>query len=304
MGRRGRKDSGSPVGRDHYRAIGVERSSSREEIRRAYLGRIKQAHPDVGPGLEEEARLLNEAWAVLSDPRRRAAYDAFLDGRPCSICGAPLYSEEEAAEHLDAHEGEVVLELPRKPGRFRAVAWVAGLAAAGSALWLVLGPGLPGADQDRRAVPTRPEPTASASPLESPRPTETAATPDAALCRPAVVVGALRRANDVHRGIAESLNGYAGGEPLTPPAPTLTERAASARRSLRGSVDGADLTSFAQNLVGRMEGLLQLDARAVDAAARGSSEAYDSLVIPINRWNGQVDEGLSTPRLPTMMCEA
>ena len=46
-----------------------------EEIRRAYRARIKAVHPDLAPGREHEAKQLTTAYATLSDPDRRSAYD-------------------------------------------------------------------------------------------------------------------------------------------------------------------------------------------------------------------------------------
>jgi molecular chaperone DnaJ len=65
--------------RDYYETLGVNRGASADEIRRAYRNLAKQYHPDVNKddGAEEHFKEINEAYAVLSDPERRSAYDRF-----------------------------------------------------------------------------------------------------------------------------------------------------------------------------------------------------------------------------------
>ena len=65
--------------RDYYESLGVDRGASPEELKGAYRSLAKQYHPDVNkdPGAEERFKEINEAYAVLSDAQRRAAYDRF-----------------------------------------------------------------------------------------------------------------------------------------------------------------------------------------------------------------------------------
>ena len=75
-------DQGGP-GPDHYQLLGVARGASREEITQAWRRRARAEHPDSRPGQagDEAAgrfRALAEAYRVLSDPVRRAAYDRAL----------------------------------------------------------------------------------------------------------------------------------------------------------------------------------------------------------------------------------
>ena len=60
---------------DPYGLLGVDREASTAEIRRAYLRRIKQVHPDANPGQEEEAKRVILAYELLSDSQRRRQYD-------------------------------------------------------------------------------------------------------------------------------------------------------------------------------------------------------------------------------------
>jgi Ca-activated chloride channel family protein len=63
-----------------YALLGLLRSANPEEIRRAYLKAAKKLHPDanVAPGETEIFLDVQQAYQILSDPQRRAAYDAAL----------------------------------------------------------------------------------------------------------------------------------------------------------------------------------------------------------------------------------
>jgi curved DNA-binding protein CbpA len=68
--------------RDLYQVLGVARDSSREEIALAWRRRARDEHPDArqgDAGAPARFRALAEAWQVLGDPGRRAAYDRGLD---------------------------------------------------------------------------------------------------------------------------------------------------------------------------------------------------------------------------------
>jgi molecular chaperone DnaJ len=65
--------------RDFYMILGVERTASDAEIKRAYRKLAQQWHPDVNadPGAHDRFTEINEAYQVLSDPDRRGRYDMF-----------------------------------------------------------------------------------------------------------------------------------------------------------------------------------------------------------------------------------
>ena len=63
--------------RDYYDVLGVPRTADADVLKGAYRKRAKEVHPDCEGGCEDKFKELNEAYAVLADPQRRAAYDRF-----------------------------------------------------------------------------------------------------------------------------------------------------------------------------------------------------------------------------------
>jgi hypothetical protein len=61
---------------DPYAVLRISRTATRSEVARAYRALAKQLHPDVSAGDSEAMRRVNWAWHVLSDPVRRAGWDA------------------------------------------------------------------------------------------------------------------------------------------------------------------------------------------------------------------------------------
>jgi len=69
--------------RTHYDTLSVAEQAAPELVRKAYRRQAQKYHPDRAPGLQAEQLMaqINEAYAVLSDPQRRASYDRWIDAR-------------------------------------------------------------------------------------------------------------------------------------------------------------------------------------------------------------------------------
>lgn len=68
--------------KDYYKILGVERSATGADLKRAYRNLAKKYHPDRNPGdkkAEERFKEINEAYEVLSDAQKRARYDQLGD---------------------------------------------------------------------------------------------------------------------------------------------------------------------------------------------------------------------------------
>ncbi|MEE3393045.1 MAG: J domain-containing protein [Lachnospiraceae bacterium] len=66
--------------KDYYKILGLERNASDNEIKKAFHKLAKKYHPDGNPGnkaAEQKFKEVNEAYAVLGDPKKRKAYDQF-----------------------------------------------------------------------------------------------------------------------------------------------------------------------------------------------------------------------------------
>jgi molecular chaperone DnaJ len=66
--------------RDYYDVLGVQRTASEQDLKSAFRKLAKDHHPDRNPGdtaAEQKFKELNEAYEVLKDPQKRAAYDRF-----------------------------------------------------------------------------------------------------------------------------------------------------------------------------------------------------------------------------------
>jgi molecular chaperone DnaJ len=65
--------------RDYYEVLGIARTATRNEVRKAFLRQARRHHPDVasGQGYEPDFIEINEAYEVLINPRKRVLYDRY-----------------------------------------------------------------------------------------------------------------------------------------------------------------------------------------------------------------------------------
>jgi curved DNA-binding protein CbpA len=109
----------APAAPSHYQQLGVSADADLATLRQAYRRTALECHPDRANGDAGRMAAVNAAWAVLSDPARRAAYDRTL-GAPISVAAPPRPA---AAPHRSGPEPLIDLRQPmsRKEAWFTAV---------------------------------------------------------------------------------------------------------------------------------------------------------------------------------------
>ena len=73
--------------KDYYKILGVNKDASEEEVKKAFRKLAHVYHPDKSGGNEAKFKEASEAYAVLSDKKKRAQYDTFGSGGPTAGAG-------------------------------------------------------------------------------------------------------------------------------------------------------------------------------------------------------------------------
>ncbi|MGZ5486925.1 MAG: DnaJ domain-containing protein, partial [Candidatus Aminicenantales bacterium] len=66
------------MAKDYYKVLGVSKETALPDIKQAYRPLARKVHPDLNPGdktAEARFKEIQEAYSVLSDPKKRAQYD-------------------------------------------------------------------------------------------------------------------------------------------------------------------------------------------------------------------------------------
>src|SRR3989337_3593682 len=107
--------------KDYYEIIGVKRDASQEDIKKAFRKLARKYHPDLNPGdksSEHKFKEINEAYSVLSDPKKREEYDRF--GKTPFEPGGPWYEDVKAPRYEDIFEfgmGDIFGDIFRKTSK-------------------------------------------------------------------------------------------------------------------------------------------------------------------------------------------
>ncbi len=102
--------------KDYYKTLGLERTASAEDIKKAYRKLVRKHHPDVSRAADADrmTKEINEAYGVLGDAEKRAAYDALGSGRRQ---GQPFEPPPDWGETFGADSGDFFADLFAHVGR-------------------------------------------------------------------------------------------------------------------------------------------------------------------------------------------
>lgn len=101
-------------GRSHYDVLGVPTTASATTIRESYRRLAREHHPDRTMGSAvggQEMPMINEAYRVLSDPGRRAVYDAERRGTPRRV------ATDASEPYVERYEPSSTFQYPPGPAR-------------------------------------------------------------------------------------------------------------------------------------------------------------------------------------------
>lgn len=107
---------------DYYKILGVDKTASAADIKKAYRKLARKYHPDVNPGntsAEERFKKISDAYSVLSDPKKRAEYDEFGSGYFKQAGQGQAYSTGNPFEGFDFNFSQAGTHDRQGPGSFR-----------------------------------------------------------------------------------------------------------------------------------------------------------------------------------------
>ncbi|MCL4560951.1 MAG: molecular chaperone DnaJ [Chloroflexi bacterium] len=93
--------------RDYYDVLGINRNASPEDIKASFRKLARQYHPDVNKSTDAEERFkeINEAYAILSDPEKRSAYDRFGHAGVNGAGAAPDFTQVDFSDIFEEFFG-------------------------------------------------------------------------------------------------------------------------------------------------------------------------------------------------------
>lgn len=124
----------------HYDVLGVAPSADEAALRQAFVALARQHHPDVAGGDAARMRAINDAWATLGDPVRRAAYDRSLaagrSNASTAPAGGPAWAVPDEPDGVELDDGpvRVTVALPRWISLVPAATFVTSVVAFGLGL--------------------------------------------------------------------------------------------------------------------------------------------------------------------------